>query len=157
MFPLKKILCPVDFSEPSHHALKIAVEMARQFGAALNVIHVIPPVPVHSPYPDPPNASSDYEPLHQQELALESEESLKNMIRWVPKEIPTLATVVTGDAAEEILAFAAKEHINLIVIATHGLTGWRHLITGSVTEKIVRQASCPVLTIRPPAGEKQEK
>ena len=157
MLPLKRILCPTDFSEPSFDALKIAVELARHFGAALNVIHVVPPVPVHSPYPDPPLASSFEVDLYQQELALHGEKALQSLVgRMVSQDIPTLAMVLTGEAAPEIVAFAAKEHIDLIVIATHGLTGWRHFITGSVTEKVVRQAPCAVLTIRP-HGEKQEK
>lgn len=158
MLPFKKILCPTDFSEPSYEALRTAVELVKHFKAALGVIHVIPPVPEYTPYPDPPVASSSDEPIHQQELAVETEDALQDLVmRMVPKGIRTLATVVTGDAAEEILAFAAKEHVDLIVIATHGLTGWQHLVTGSVTEKVVRQATCPVLTIRPPVGEKQEK
>ena len=76
---------------------------------------------------------------------------------WFPSDIPTLATVVTGEAAQEIVDFAAREQIDLIVIATHGLTGWQHFLTGSVTEKVVRLAPCAVLTIRPPQAEKQEK
>lgn len=157
MLPFKKILCPTDFSEPSYHALKIAVELARNFGAALGVIHVIPPVPEYTPYPDPPVASSSDEPIHQQELAVETEDALQDLVtRMVSKGIRTLATILTGEAAQEIVAFAAKERVDLIVIATHGLTGWRHFLTGSVTEKVVRLAPCAVLTIRA-HGEKQEK
>lgn len=158
MLPLKRILCPTDFSEPSYDALKIAVELARHFGAALDVIHIIPPVPVHSPYPDPPLAVSFDVALYQQELARYSEKALQSLVgRMVSQDIPTLATVRTGEAAQEIVAFAGKEHIDLIVIATHGLTGWRHFITGSVTEEVVRLAPCPVLAIREPKAEKQEK
>ena len=63
---------------------------------------------------------------------------------------------MTGEAAKEIVAFAAREQIDLIVIATHGLTGWRHFLTGSVAEKVVRLAPCAVLTIRAP-GRKAGK
>ena len=158
MFPLKMILCPTDFSEPSYEALRIAVELAKHFKAALDVIHVIPPVPVHSPYPDPPVASSGDEPLHQQEMAVDSEKALISLVeRRVPKQITTFATVLTGEAAQKIVDFAVRERIDLIVMATHGLTGWRHFMTGSVTEKVVRLAPCPVLAIRPPQAEKQEK
>ena len=157
MLPYKRILCPIDFSEPSYAALKVAVEMARHFGAALDVIHVIPPVPVHSPYPDPPLASSFDVALYQQELAVRGEKALQSLVgRMVPNDIPTLATILTGEAAKEIVAFAAREQIDLIVIATHGLTGWKHFLTGSVAEKVVRVAPCAVLTIRARA-EKQEK
>lgn len=158
MLPVKRILSPIDFSEPSYDALKIAVELARHFAAALDVIHVIPPVPVHSPYPDPPLASSFDVVLYQQELALHSEKAMQKLVgRMVSQEISTLATVLTGDPAQEIVAFAGKEQIGLIVIATHGLSGWRHFVTGSVTEKVVRLAPCPVLAIRAPHREKQEK
>ena len=75
---------------------------------------------------------------------------------WCPRDLPTLATIVTGEAAKEIVAFAAREQIDLIVIATHGLTGWKHFLTGSVAEKVVRGRACAVLTIRSRA-EKQEK
>ena len=89
MLPFKKILCPIDFSEPSYDALKIAVELARNFGAALDVIHVIPPVPVYSPYPDPPLASSFDVALYQQELALDSEKALQSWWGgWFPRDIP---------------------------------------------------------------------
>ena len=62
--------------------------------------------------------------------------------------------MTTGEAAPEILRIAQEEHVDLIVIASHGETGWRRLVHGSVAEKIVRQAPCPVLTIMaPPAPE----
>jgi nucleotide-binding universal stress UspA family protein len=158
VLPLRKIVCPTDFSEPSFVALKTAGELARHFGAYLDVIHVIPPVPVHSPYPDPPLGVSFDVPLYQQELAIYSEKALKDVVgKRVPQEIGTLATILTGDPAQEILAFAARENAGLIIIATHGQTGWRHLISGSVAEKVVRLASCPVLTIRAPQGEKPAK
>ena len=113
MLPFKKILCPTDFSEPSYDALKIAVELARNFGAALAVIHVIPPVPEYTPYPDPPVASSSAEPIHQQNLAVQAEDALQDLVtRMVPKGIRTLATVVTGEADREILDFA---HTNMSI------------------------------------------
>ncbi len=155
MLPFKRILCPIDFSPASYEALKVAVEMAGKFEAALEVIHVIPPVPVHSPYPDPPLAVSFDVPLYQQELARHSEKALENLVgQAVPREIPTMIRVLTGEAAQEIVDFAAKESSSLIIIATHGLTGWRHFVIGSVTEKVIRLAPCPVLAIR---GENQEK
>jgi nucleotide-binding universal stress UspA family protein len=158
VLPVRKIVCPIDFSEPSYAALKTAGELARHFGAFLDVIHVIPPVPVHSPYPDPPLGISFDVPLYQQELAVYSEKIIKDVVgKMVSQEIGTLATILTGDPAQEILAFATRENAGLIIIATHGQTGWRHLISGSVAEKVVRLASCPVLTLRAPHGEKPEK
>ncbi len=63
--------------------------------------------------------------------------------------------VTTGEPAPEILRIAAEEHVDLIVIASHGLTGWRRLVFGSVAEKVVRQAPCPVLTIAAPPEAEQ--
>ena len=65
-------------------------------------------------------------------------------------KVGTRDLVTTGEAAPEILRIAQKEHVDLIVIASHGLTGWRRLVFGSVAEKVVRQATCPVLTIMAP-------
>jgi nucleotide-binding universal stress UspA family protein len=151
LLPFKKILCPTDFSEPSYDALKAAGEMALHFGAELVVIHVIPPVPVQYPYPDPPVASSFDVALYQQELAISAENALKGVVaQRVSPKVRTLATVVTGDPAGEIVGKAQDENADLVIIATHGLTGWRHLVFGSVAEKVVRTAACPVLTIREP-------
>jgi nucleotide-binding universal stress UspA family protein len=65
-------------------------------------------------------------------------------------KVGTRDMVTTGEAAPEILRIAHEEHVDLIVIASHGLTGWRRLVFGSVTEKVMRQAPCPVLIIVPP-------
>jgi nucleotide-binding universal stress UspA family protein len=156
LLPFKKILCPTDFSEPSLTALKDAGELALHFAAELVVIHVIPPVPSQPPYPDPPVAWSFSEALSQQEMALAADNALKGAVaQKVSPKVRTLATVVTGEPAAEIVRLAGEEYADLIVIATHGQTGWRHLVFGSVAEKVLRLAPCPVLTIRPP--EPKEK
>ena len=153
MLPIKKILCPTDFSKPAAAALKRAEEVARHFGAELLVTHVIPPVPGPHLFPDPPVASSFDVPLYQQELAIYAEKILKDLVsHQVSSEVRTLDLVTTGEAAPEILQIADKEQVDLIVIASHGLTGWRRLVFGSVAEKVVRQAPCPVLTIVAPPG-----
>jgi universal stress protein A len=155
MLPFKKILCPIDFSEPSHLALKGAEELAGHFGAELIVTHVIPPVPGPHSYQDPPVASSFDVPLYQQELAIYAEKMLKEIVsHQISSAVRTRDLITTGEPAAEILRTAADEKADLIVIASHGLTGWRHLVHGSVAEKVVRQASCPVLTVvRPPEAK----
>jgi universal stress protein A len=152
MLPFQKILCPTDFSEPALHALKHAEELARHFGAAIIVAHVIPPVPGPHSFPDP-QANFNFDlPLYQQELAVHAEKILKEMVsHQISPEVRTRDLVTTGEAAPEILRVARQEHADLIVIASHGLTGWRRLVFGSVAEKVVRQAPCPVLTIVAPA------
>ena len=150
MLPFKKILCPTDFSEPAFAALKRAEELARHFGAELIVAHVIPPLPGPHLFPDP-QASFNFDlPLYQQELAIKAEQMLKDLVSH--HKVETRNLVTTGEAAPEILRIAHQEHADLIVIASHGLRGWRRLVFGSVAEKVVRQAACPVLTIVAPPG-----
>jgi nucleotide-binding universal stress UspA family protein len=152
MLPFKKILCPTDFSEPAFVALKRAEELARHFSAELIVAHVIPPLPGPHSFPDPQADFTFDVPLYQQELAIKAEQMLKDLVSH--HKVGTRDLVTTGDAAPEILRIAQQEHVDLIVIASHGLAGWRRLVFGSVTEKVVRQATCPVLTIvAPPEGE----
>ena len=153
MLPFKKILCPTDFSEPALTALKRAEELARHFGAAVIVAHVIPPVPGPHSFPDP-QASFNFDvPLFQQELAIKAEQMLKDLVSH--HKVGTRNAVTTGEPAPEILRIAHQEHVDLIVIASHGRTGWRRLVFGSVAEEVGRQATCPVLTIvGPPEAEK---
>ena len=153
MLPFKKILCPTDYSEAAFVALKRAEELARHFAAELIVAHVIPPLPGAHSFPDP-QASFNFDvPLVQQELAIKAEQMLKDLVSH--HKVETRNLVTTGEAAPEILRIAQEEDVDLIVIASHGLTGWRRLVFGSVAEKVVRQATCPVLTIMaPPEAEK---
>jgi nucleotide-binding universal stress UspA family protein len=152
MLPFKKILCPTDFSEPAFVALKRAEELARHFAAELIVAHVIPTLPGPHSFPDPQEPLNFEVPLFQQELAIKAEQMLKDLVSHHKVESRDLVT--TGEAAPEILRIAQEEHVDLIVIASHGLTGWRRLVHGSVAEKVVRQATCPVLSIAvPPEAE----
>ena len=153
MLPFKRILCPTDFSEPAFTALKHAEELARHFAAELIVAHVIPPL--GPPFvPRPAKAPFNFDvPLFQQELAIKAEQMLKDLVSH--HKVGTRSAVTTGEAAPEILRIAHQEHVDLIVIASHGRTGWRRLVFGSVAEEVVRQATCPVLTIvAPPEAEK---
>ena len=151
MLPFKKILCPTDFSEPAFAALKRAEELARHFSAELIVAHVIPPVPGPHSFPDPQASFKFDVPLYQQELSIHAEKMVKELVsHQVASEVRTRDLVTTGEAAPEILRIAHQERVDLIVIASHGLKGWRRLVHGSVAEKVVRQAACPVLTIMAP-------
>jgi len=153
MLPFKKILCPTDFSEAAFAALKRAEELARHFAAELIVVHVIPTLPGPHSFPDPQAPLNFDVPLFQQELAIKAEQMLKDLVSH--HKVGTRDMVTSGEAAPEILRIAHEEHVDLIVIATHRLTGWRRLFFGSVAEKVVRQATCPVLTIvAPPEAEK---
>lgn len=148
MLPIKKILGPTDFSEPSYDALKVANELALHFSAELYIVNVVHPILVET---TPTDAMSFNVTLYQQELEKSTQKSLQEVIeKRTSKNLRTHRIVAYGDAADEIVRIANEENVDLIVIATHGRTGWRHLVSGSVTEKVVRIASHPVLTIRPP-------
>ena len=150
MLPLQRILCPTDFSEPAGQALKAAIELAQHFSAVLLLVHVVPPVPV--PYqplvsPTPVFDVSSY----LQELTDASKTTLQNYAdSHVPQEVQTTLEVAAGDPAYEILKLAQELEADLIVIATHGYGGWRRFLFGSVAEKVVRQAACPVLVVHAP-------
>ena len=146
---VKKILCPTDFSQPSYEALKIAVEVTQHFGAELWVMHVVPPVPPPAPVTDTTFVPSFDLPLYQQELATSSEQALKAVLaERVPQGLTAHPVLTPGDPAREIIRTAEDNQVDLIIIATHGHTGWGRLIFGSVAEKVVRLAPCPVLTIK---------
>jgi nucleotide-binding universal stress UspA family protein len=140
MFPAKKIVCPTDFSDGSFRALAEASELASHFGAEVCLMHVLPYLP-QSTEPGIP------EPQTARHAEIE-DELRKLAVPHKSKGIRTYLYEADGDPAEEIVRAAEEVGADLIVIATHGNTGWRHLAFGSVTEKVVRLATCPVLTLR---------
>jgi universal stress protein A len=145
MLPFKKILCPTDFSEPSYTALRAAKELALIFGAELILLHVIQPLP---PYPDPGATQALDLVQYMKEMTASSDKMLREVAGDnVGGKIPVRMLTSSGNPAEEITRVGADEHVDLVVIATHGLTGWRHLVFGSVAEKVVRHSVSPVLTI----------
>jgi nucleotide-binding universal stress UspA family protein len=143
---IRHILVPIDFSDSSKRALDYAVGLAQTFGAKLTLLHVVElpsyvtdaHAPVHVSM-----ALRDYLQGHaQRELAhLPSEGS------GAPVEIAR--QVVIGVPHQQILETAVAEQVDWIVMATHGRTGLSHLVMGSVAERVVRTAPCPVLTVRP--------
>jgi len=151
MLPIKNILCPTDFSDPSYEALKAADELAAHFGATLHITNVVPLVPIVEA-PIGVESASFNVASYQQELEGQAQKSLKNMVdQKISRGVTAVTEVLIGNAAGEVMRYASEKRIDMIVIATHGLSGWRRFISGSTTEQIVRQASCPVLTIRKPA------
>jgi nucleotide-binding universal stress UspA family protein len=146
MLPIKNILCPTDFSEPSYEALHAADEIARHFSAELTLVHVVTPIPVIPIHDDPTSFNL---PLYEKEM----EASARKTLEQVSKEklspgVRVDAIVIQGDPATQIVRLAKDNQNDIIVIATHGLTGWRKFMFGSVTEKVIRLATQPVLSIR---------
>ena len=153
MLPLKRILCPTDFSEPSYEAVKAANELAVHFAAELTLIHVVSPIPALPT----PEAASGFDVLsYEQEMEVYAKTSLERVMKErISGEVKVSTMVKLGSAADQIVNTAATEGFDLIVIATHGLTGWRRFVFGSVAEKVVRLAECPVLTIHQPKETEQ--
>ncbi len=147
MLPIKRILAPTDFSSASMAAVKAACELARHFEAELELLYVVPPIPTL-----PADMSYTFDvPNYTDSLQQAAEEKLAEVVTdQVSSGIPARHGIAFGDPAAEIVRKATEDQVDWIVISTHGLTGWRHLVFGSVAEKVVRTAECPVLTVRAP-------
>jgi len=146
MFPLKKIVCPTDFSKPSLDGLRNGIEMAEKFDALLLMVHVIEP-PSWSNHTSQPTTYSL--PDISAQLKEEAVKSLKRLqSEMVPEHVACRFFTLEGKPADQIVKFADEQAANLIVIATHGYSGLHRFVFGSVTERVVRTAACPVLTIR---------
>jgi universal stress protein A len=158
MLPFKKILCPTDFSEPSFEALKAAQELALHFSAELILVHVVAPVPRVSVTEAPEVHGNPHDlnvPLHMEKLEEEAQDRLRKLAdQRLSKDVRVQQIVVHGRAADEIVKVAGEEKVDLIVLATHGESGWSQFFFGSVTERVVRTAGHPVLVIRAPRQKK---
>ncbi len=143
---LKKILVPIDFSEYSKDALTYANTLAEQFDSKLILVYVVEPIV----YPSDLGFGQVAMPNIEPEFTARGKTGLAQLIKdHVKAGLTARAVVRTGRAFLEILATAKEEHVDLIVIATHGHAGVEHLIFGSTAEKVVKRARCPVLMVRP--------
>jgi nucleotide-binding universal stress UspA family protein len=145
MFAPKRILVPVDFSDPSTRALRYALAMAGQLGASLDVLHVVP-----NPYVDDPGGL--YLPLpvtYLDDLMDAARKRLDGLLDSADRRAPRARAIVkVGDPLRQVVDYARDEAVDLIVLGTHGRSGLAHLFLGSVAERVVRTAPCPVLTVR---------
>jgi nucleotide-binding universal stress UspA family protein len=148
MMPIRRILFPTDFSEHAEYAWSYALTFAQEFGAEVHLLHVVAP---------PPRLAEAYAVNFNPERMLQalSTEAATHLDRQVEAAkghgLIFRREVRVGVDAREILDYAAKHDIDLIVMATHGRTGLAHVLLGSVAEKVVRKASCPVMTIKHPS------
>ena len=152
MMSFERILCPVDFSDPSRRALNYAVALSAWYSAPLTVLHAVANVPVFEvtapfgPLGTPPVMLKD--PDVEQERA-----ELRRFIGSAAGTSSVELVVEPADTCPEILRQAIDRKIDLIVMGTHGRSGLRHVLLGSVAEKIIRNASCPILVVPPHAAE----
>jgi nucleotide-binding universal stress UspA family protein len=154
MLPFRRILVTTDFSDTSLEALPVAVEIASHFDAELLLLHVLP-VDTPTPWDIPPYADFGLAslplPEYEAQVRREVERRLEVVASKHAKGVKARGVLGRGDAAAEVGRIAASEQADLIVLATHGWTGWRHLVFGSVAERVLREAPCPVLSVRSPA------
>jgi len=146
MIRLTKLLVPTDFSEDSEQAARYAVELAKRFQAEIHCIHVVD-------IPADLLSTSDYYMTGPSEAFLDQirEESKKNLEAFAKKNLEGVGVrtaFLEGSPFVEIIRYAHNQEIDLVVIATHGRTGLRHVLFGSVAEKVVRKAPCPVLVVK---------
>jgi nucleotide-binding universal stress UspA family protein len=151
MLDFQRILCPIDFSDASRHALDHAVAFAGWFGSRITGLHVFNPVFLPNPpilFAEGPGGAM---PTEADRRYLED-----RLREWLAPAAATGrqtdALFDEGSPAARILERATSLPADLIVMGTHGRGGFEHLVLGSVTEKVVRQARCPVLTVPPPAA-----
>jgi nucleotide-binding universal stress UspA family protein len=152
MIKLKRILVPTDFSDNSRLALEYAAELGERFESELYLLHVLQDVlPVVAPEPGLVFASAgDF----VDDLRKSAEDAMQKLVESKPlagKKV--VHHVGQGQPFVEIIRYARDKSVDLIVIGTHGRTGLAHVLMGSVAERVVRKAGCPVLTVRP-AGHK---
>jgi nucleotide-binding universal stress UspA family protein len=142
---VKTILIPTDFSEPAQGAFQVACSLARDHGARLIILHVtsIPDL-AYKGYGTPGA------PLLVEEYLAKVRQDLERVQPSDPKLVYE-RRLEEGDPASEIIRTAAETGTNLIVMSTHGQTGLRHLLMGSIAEEVVRKAPCPVLTLKTPS------
>jgi nucleotide-binding universal stress UspA family protein len=151
MIDLHRILVPTDFSKFSDNALRYGAAFAEKFGAELHLLHVvqdlswfIPEAILLAPSVTPP----------VDQFVTAARTALDRVVKDLNFPGVTIYPEVNeGTPFEAIIRFAREKNIDLIVMGTHGHTGLVHMLMGSVAEKVVRKAPCPVLTVRHPEHE----
>jgi nucleotide-binding universal stress UspA family protein len=151
-----RILCPTDYSEFSERALLQAVRLASWFGARITAVHVIPP----TPWLVPVDAGTPYIAMPGDRLRVQRQVELEALERFVlpyrEEGVPIDTRLLEGDPSRVIPEAAQELRAGLVVMGTHGRGGFEHLVLGSVTEKVLRRATCPVLTVGSAAPSRPE-
>jgi len=148
MEAIRRILVPVDFSEHSERALEHAIGLAKVFGAEIELLHSYEVTPIVTLY------GVGYPETLDRDLR---EAATRRLAEWCEKvqteAVPVRQHVVPSFPAEAIVDQAGELDVDLIVMGTRGLSGLRHVMLGSVAERVLRRAPCPVLTVKEPERE----
>ncbi len=150
MLKIERIVCPTDFSDFSQRAYDYGLSLARHYNAELYLLHVVRPVIIGYPeYAIPDSVNEFYGELREH-----AEEQLREFAKvHAEGGLQAKVTVQEGVVTESILEFARENSIDMIVMGTHGRKGFQRLTLGSVTERVLRRAGCPVLVVRRPAHD----
>ena len=149
MRPFSKILVPTDFSEHATEALRIAADLSRRYAAPIRIVYVYEPVS----YPIP-DGHVAFMPARVEDAFAELEQRLARArdLALSAGAVSSDTRVLEGFSADEIVDHARDEGFDLIVMGTHGRRGLAHVVLGSVAERVLRSACCPVLTVRLPSA-----
>jgi len=142
----ERVLVPLDFSELSDTVLRYGVELTREGGTTI-LLHVLEPLPLHF--------ESAFGTFVNTEGLMRIRENAEKLLEEAKAKYPdrNFITELKEGKASSLVLDAAKRHgVNLVVMGTHGRGGLEHLFLGSVAARVVRRASCPVLTVREPDG-----
>lgn len=148
---LKKIVCALDLSDQSEQVADYAVMLANMSGADIVAVYAAPTLTQYTGFHVPPNTIDNF----VGEIVSGAERSMADFVSQHFQGASARGVVVVGYAAEEILALAESEKADMIVMGTRGRKGIDLILFGSVAEKVVKNAKCPVLTIRP--NDEEEK
>ncbi|RLA04717.1 MAG: universal stress protein [Gammaproteobacteria bacterium] len=138
----KHVLAPLDFSDPSMKSLDAAVELAKSYEGKVLIAYVAEPAPFS---PELVVSADGYEKKVTEKAQKRLEEICQ---KHIADGVETSYQICFGNPYDEIIDLANSKQVDLIVMATHGHSGLRHLLIGSTTEKVVRAATCPVLTMK---------
>lgn len=146
MIQLNAILVPTDGSEYAHKAMIYALEFAKQFKSTVHVLMVADDRTLRLLEWEyvPVNLLSDMESM----IEKQTRESLEKFVQEFPN-FSLKMKVLKGDPVHEIVNYAKEQNIDMIIMGTHGRSGLNHMLVGSTTEKVMRHAPCPVLTVKP--------
>lgn len=145
MVEIRKILCAIDFSEVSPMVAGYAHSLAKAFGAEVLLLYSAPSLNQYVSFHVPPNSIETF----VGEIVSGAEQSMESFISQYLPDVNVTGRVVSGYAAEEIVKCADEESVDMVVMGTHGRKGIDRILFGSVAEKVVKSANCPVLTLRP--------
>ncbi len=142
---IKKIVCAVDFSEQSRGVAEYTKTLAQALGAEILCVYVAPSLAQYVGFKVPASSIDDF----VGEIVSGAETTMDQFLEENFEGMESTGKVLTGYAAEEILDLADQEKADLVIMGTHGRKGIDRMLFGSVAEKVVKSAKCPVVTIRP--------